>query len=160
MEITNSNQREFLELSWFKHLLSFSSPCDNYFKKPFIITVSFPLLFVTLEHEYCMSIVTTIKIMSRGLAIEHTTLDERRQVSWIVFFAFFFNYSVLQYVILLTSKLISFCVTPVNTLGSHTLSFTEYVFFNCGILNLLFCTLSAFLWSALLSLHSTLLSEL
>ena len=92
------------------------------------------------------------------LSIEHATLDERHQDSLIVFFAFFFNYSVPQYTILLTSKLISFCATLVNPLGSHTLSFTAYFYFNYRIQILLICTLSTFFWSALLSLLSTLLS--
>ena len=43
-------------------------------------------------------------------------------------------------------SLFLFCVTLVNPLGSHTLIFPDY-FFNCGILTLLLCTLSTFLWS-------------
>ena len=51
VEIKNSNLRYFWELSWFKHLPIFSSPCDNCHKKSFAITVSFSLLFVTFEHN-------------------------------------------------------------------------------------------------------------
>ena len=39
---------------------------------------------------------------------------------------FFFNYSVFQYAILLTSELISFCMTPASLLSSHYLTLTEY----------------------------------
>ena len=76
------------------------------------------------------------------------------------FFTFFINYSVLQYTILLISKLISFCVNLVNLLGSHTLILTEYLFFECTILTLLICILSTFFQSALLSLLSSLFSRL
>ena len=59
------------------------------------------------------------------------------------FFCFLtLNYSVLQYTIPLTSKFISFCVTLINPLGSHTLILIGYFNFNCGILTLLYCTLS------------------
>ena len=70
-------------------------------------------------------------------------LDERHQDSRNVFCCFL-KYSVFQYTILLTSKFISFCVTLVNLLGPHTSILTGYFFFNCGILTLLFCTLSTF----------------
>ena len=45
---------------------------------------------------------------------------KRHQDSQTVFFTFFFHYSVLQYTNLLPYKLISFCVTLVNLLSSHT----------------------------------------
>ena len=49
----------------------------------------------------------------------------------LFFFAFLLNYLVLQYKILLISKLLSFFVTLVNLLGSRTLIFTRYIFLNC-----------------------------
>ena len=50
-------------------------------------------------------------------------------------FSAFFNYSVLQYTIPLTSKLISFWVILVNLSCSHTLILNGYFFLNCGILS-------------------------
>ena len=59
-------------------------------------------------------------------------------------------------------SLFLFCVTLVNPLGPHSFIFPDY-FFNCGILTLLLCTLSTFLWSTglawPLSFLSSFLSE-
>ena len=90
-----------------------------------------------------------------GPAIKHTTSGVRHQDCRTAFSGFF-NYTVLQYAILLKSKLFLFCVTLVNHIGSHAL--IGYFFFNCGILTLLCCALSTLFSSSLLSLLSPLLS--
>ena len=142
LKLSNLELHEFL----FQNCLLYFTFCQLRLQK-----LLPPLQYLFL-HEYCCD-----SHMSGGLGIEHTTHDQRQQNSWI-FFAFFFNYLVFQYIILLKSKLISFCVTLVNPLGSHNLIFTEHFSFNSRNLTPLQCTLSTFFWFALLSLHSSLLS--
>ena len=103
-----------------------------------------------------MSLLRLLNVEGK-LAIEHTTPGEG---TWTLALSLsaFFNYWVLQYIIPVTSKPLLLCWTLVNLLGSHTFILTEYFFSNCGILTLLYCTLShspcLILWISLFSLLS------
>ena len=85
-------------------------------------------------------------LMSGGggkLATVHIT-SARCTKTFELSFSAFFNYSILQYTVPILSKPSSFCVTLVNILGSHSLILSGLLLLNCGILTLLYCTLSTF----------------
>ena len=88
-----------------------------------------------------------VKLLNVGgggeLATVHIT-SARCTKTFELSFSAFFNYSILQYTVPLLSKPSSFCVTLVNILGSHSLILSGLLLLNCGILTLLYCTLSTF----------------
>ena len=120
---------------------------------------------VSSNRKYKLKILTQMRrtkfhIYKIFLLSSHLDLFAKNGLLSFPSFPLIIRFSSTQFY--LYPSLFLFCVTLVNPLGSHTLIFPDY-FFNCGILTLLLCILSTFLWSTglawPLSFLSSFLSE-